>query len=46
MRGAWIYWRTLPILVGVLVLCILLSGCSNLSCKALSLENLCSWGDK
>jgi hypothetical protein len=44
MRGTGIYWKTLPILAGILVICILLSSCSTLSCKVLSLDNICSWG--
>ena len=31
-------------LLSVLLLCILLSGCSTISCKVLSLDNICSWG--
>ena len=31
-------------LLSVLLLCILLSGCSTISCKVFPLDNFCSWG--
>ena len=39
-----IYWKTLPILVVFFLLLVMMSSCSTISCKVLSLNNICSWG--
>ena len=46
MSGNRIYWKTLPILIVFFVLLIMMSSCSTISCKVLSLDNICSWGNK